>query len=109
MEKLESGLYYSILSDTTGGELIRYTDQVTFYYSGEFLSGEVFQEIPKDAPLTFKVKELIAGWQEGLMQLHGPGTIQLIIPPSLGYGSKNTEKIPPNTILYYELTVTDIK
>lgn len=107
--QLESGLYYKIEEESKDAPLIKYTDQVTFYYSGMFLSGEVFQEIPKTDPLTYKVKELIAGWQEGLMQLHGPGTIELIIPPHLGYGSKNTDKIPPNSILHYTLTVVDIK
>ena len=109
LKKLESGLYYKITKETEDAPLIKYTDQVTFYYSGEFLNGEVFQEIPEDEPLTFQVRELIAGWQEGLMQLHGTGSIELIIPPHLGYGSKDTDKIPPNSILSYTLTVTEVK
>lgn len=107
--QLESGLYYKVKKESKDAPRIKYTDQVTFYYTGMFLSGEVFQSIPKNDPLTYKVKELIAGWQDGLMQLHGPGTIELIIPPHLGYGAKNTDKIPPNSILHYTLTVVDVK
>lgn len=107
--RLESGLYYKIESESVDSEPIKYTDQVTFYYTGEFLNGEVFQQIPENDPLTFKVKELIAGWQEGLMQLKGAGTIKLIIPPHLGYGTEDTEKIPPNSILYYDLTVLRVE
>lgn len=109
MNRLESGVYIDIKSETKNAETIRYTDQVTFYYKGSFLNGEVFQVIPESEALTYKVHELIAGWQEGLMQLKGPGTIDLIIPPYLGYGTKKTGKIPPNSILYYTLTVESVK
>jgi FKBP-type peptidyl-prolyl cis-trans isomerase len=109
MERLESGIYINIKSETKDAVRIRYTDQVTFYYEGSFLSGEVFQVIPENEALTYKVKELIAGWQEGLMQLKGPGTIDLIIPPHLGYGTKKTGKIPPSSTLYYTLTVASVK
>lgn len=109
MTKTESGLYYNILEDTEQAPLIRYTDQVSFHYTGEFLDGEVFQIIPQEEALTFKVQELIVGWQEGLMQLHGVGSIVLIIPPHLGYGTKKTVKIPPNSILKYTLSVTEVK
>ncbi len=109
MTKTESGLYYNILEDTEQAPLIRYTDQVSFHYTGEFLDGEVFQIIPQEEALTFKVHELIVGWQEGLMQLHGVGSIVLIIPPHLGYGTKKTDKIPPNSILKYTLSVTEVK
>ena len=109
LEKSESGLYFNILEETDQAPLIRYTDQVSFYYTGEFLDGEVFQTITKDDALKFRVQELIVGWQEGLMQLHGAGSIVLIIPPHLGYGTKKTDKIPPNSILKYTLTVTEVK
>ncbi len=109
MTKSESGLYYSILEETEQAPLIRYTDQVSFYYTGEFLNGEVFQIIPQEEALTFKVQELILGWQEGLMQLQGAGSIVLIIPPHLGYGAKKTDKIPPNSILKYTLTVNEVR
>lgn len=108
LDKLESGLYFKI-EEESDAPPIKYTDQVSFYYTGEFLNGEVFQQIPKNDPLTFKVKELIAGWQEGLMQMKGAGTIKLIIPPHLGYGTEDTEKIPPNSILYYNLTVVSVE
>lgn len=109
MNRLESGLYYRVIEETEDAPLIKYTDQVTFFYSGEFLDGRVFQTIPEDNALSFMVNELIVGWQEGLMLLHGTGSIELIIPPHLGYGTKKTEKIPPNSILRYSLTVMDVK
>jgi FKBP-type peptidyl-prolyl cis-trans isomerase len=109
MNRLENGLYYNILKEDDSSETIKYTDQVTFYYTGKLMDGEIFQIINEKEALTYKVNQLIVGWQEALMLLHGKGTIEIIIPPQLGYGTKKTNKIPANAILYYQLTVTDVK
>jgi FKBP-type peptidyl-prolyl cis-trans isomerase len=107
-EKSESGMYYSIIHEGDGEEFIRLTDEVTFTYRGSFLSGEVFQVIKQQDALTFQVRELIIGWQEGLSYLRNHGKIHLIIPPHLGYGSKKTGLIEPNSILVYELEVLEV-
>lgn len=109
MKKMENGLYYKILDEGDGERTIQYADQVTFYYKGSFLDGHVFQLIGKDEPLTYQVKELIVGWQDALMLLKEHGSIQIIIPPQLGYGDENTPMIPPNSVLKYELHVTEVK
>jgi len=106
--KSESGMYYSIIHEGDGEEFIRLTDEVTFTYRGSFLSGEVFQVIKQQDALTFQVRELIIGWQEGLSYLRNHGKIHLIIPPHLGYGSKKTGLIEPNAILVYELEVLEV-
>ena len=108
-EKLDNGLYVHILDKGNEDERIRMTDKVTFYYTGEFLNGDVFQEIPKEEALEYKVNELIIGWQEALMLLGEGGEIDVIIPPQLGYGSKNTALIPPNSILKYRLKVLEVR
>ena len=109
MNRLENGLYYNILQEDDSSENIKYTDQVTFHYTGKLINGEVFQIVSKDEALTYKVNQLIVGWQEALMLLHGRGKIEIIIPPQLGYGAKKTDKIPANSILHYQLTVTDVQ
>lgn len=107
---LENGLYYKIINegDSAFGK-IKPTDRITFTYIGSFLNGEVFQEIDKNAPITFKVLELIAGWQDGLSMIRKDGEIELIIPPHLAYGEKKTELIPPNSILKYKLKVLKVE
>jgi FKBP-type peptidyl-prolyl cis-trans isomerase len=64
--------------------------------------------IKQQDALTFQVRELIIGWQEGLSYLRNHGKIHLIIPPHLGYGSKKTGLIEPNSILVYELEVLEV-
>lgn len=109
MNKLDGGLYYKIIKPGNGKRTIQFTDRITFYYTGSFLNGKVFQEkTPKDA-LTFKVSQLIVGWQEAVMLLKEGGEIEIIVPPQLAYGKKNTDLIPPNSILKYDLTVAKVQ
>lgn len=108
MTRVENGLYYSVV-EKGSEEKIKLTDRITFYYTGSFLDGEVFQTIPKEEALTFYVRELIIGWQDALTLIGKGGEIEVIIPPHLGYGSKNTELIPPNSILNYHLKVINVE
>lgn len=109
MNHFNDGLYYKIIKEGTGNRKIEYNDKVTFYYTGSFLNGKVFQKKTKKEALTFKVNELIAGWQEALMLIKEGGQIQVIIPPQLGYGDKKTELIPANSVLVYDLTVVKVQ
>lgn len=107
-ERSESGMYFSIVNEGDGEDYIRLTDNVTFTYRGSFITGEVFQIIKEQEALSFQVRELIVGWQEALSLLKNHGKINIIIPPHLGYGSKETGLIKPNSILVYELEVLDV-
>jgi FKBP-type peptidyl-prolyl cis-trans isomerase FkpA len=55
------------------------------------------------------MKDLIEGWKEGMMYLKPGGKIKLIVPPYLGYGDYKLEKVPPHSILYFEIEVIDVK
>lgn len=107
-ERSESGMYFSIVNEGDGEDYIRLTDNVTFTYRGSFITGEVFQIIKEQEALSFQVRELIVGWQEALSLLKNHGKINIIMPPHLGYGSKETGLIKPNSILVYELEVLDV-
>lgn len=109
-ERLENGLYYHIIDKgNLTQDNIHWNNRVTFTYEASFLSGEIFQVITEDAPLTFFVRELIIGWQDGLSLIKPDGEIILIIPPQLAYGNKNTDAIPPNSILKYHLKVLKVE
>lgn len=109
MERTEEGLYYSIIEEGEGEEYIAYKDNVTFYYKGSFLTGNTFQAIDKNDPLSFTVSQLIIGWQDALMMLKKGGSIHIIIPPQMGYADQRSDVIPANTILEYKLTVLDVQ
>jgi FKBP-type peptidyl-prolyl cis-trans isomerase len=106
-ERSSSGLYFRI--DSVGSEpLVQFGDQVTFTYTGKFLSGKVFDNNQGKA-LTLPFRELIGAWKEILLQLGKGGKAYFIAPPSLGYADHELEKIPKNSILIYELEVVDIE
>lgn len=107
-EKSESGLYYLIEKEGEG-EFIKFTDEVSFRYTGKLLSGKTFDGRYKRTPITFEVSKLIEGWKEGMMYLKKGGKAKLIVPPTLGYGDNQLPDIPANSILYFEIEVVDVR
>ena len=109
MHKLENGMFYRVINQGEGDDFIKLNDRLTFHYTGSFLTGEVFQEISAKNPLTFRVRELIIGWQDALTMLKNGGEIKIILPPYLAYGDNKTELIPANSVLFYHLKVLSVE
>jgi FKBP-type peptidyl-prolyl cis-trans isomerase len=102
-------VYYSILKEGTGRK-VKVTDTVTVHYKGYLLSdGSVFDQT-REKPATFPLNRLIKGWQIGVPLLNVGGKIKIIIPSGLAYGIRTrSPKIPPNSILVFEIEVIDAK
>ncbi len=102
----ESGLKYFDIAVGTGvspsaGKL------VTVHYIGWLTSGLLFDtSIVNNAPFTFTigVRQVILGWDEGVMSMKVGGIRQLKIPPTLAYGeSGRPPTIPGNATLIFEV------
>lgn len=104
----ETGLYYQIIAPGHGKSILA-TDEVSFTYKGKLLNGMEFDASHKNTPITFKVNKLIMAWQEAMYYVKNGGEIKIICPPQLGYGEHDLDKIPPNSILCFELNVKDVK
>ena len=104
-----NGVYYKIIKEGNGRQF-SVNDTVTVYYKGYlFKDGSVFDET-KDKPATFPLKRLIMGWQIGVPLCKVGGKIKLIIPSNLAYSIRTrAAKIPPNSILVFEVEVVDAK
>lgn len=102
----ESGLYYQILKTGIGNN-VQYTDNVSFTYKGKLLDGAVFDNQKK--PVTFAVKDLISGWKEIMPKLKPGSKVFLAMPPNLGYGDHDLDKIPPNSILIFEMEIISVQ
>ena len=102
----ESGLYYKI-ENIGKGDYIKYSDNVSFIYTGKLLNGSTFDRQTK--PVTFKVNELILGWKEIMLELKPGAKVKMIIPPSLAYGDHDLDDIPSNSILYFEMEIKDVE
>jgi len=85
--------------------------KVSMRYVGKLPNGKIFDSNTKGKPFTFKlgVGEVIKGWDEGVAGMKVGGERLLIIPPSLGYGNRKLDGIPPNSTLRFEIKLLDMK
>lgn len=100
--KTDSGLKYRILRKSDGAKP-KATDTVRVHYGG-WLDNEVEfdSSYKRDSEVIFPLKNVIAGWTEGLQLIGEGGMIELEIPPELGYGERGAgEVIPPNAKLHF--------
>jgi FKBP-type peptidyl-prolyl cis-trans isomerase FkpA len=101
-------VYYKILKEGTGNQ-VKVTDTVTVFYKGYLLDGSVFDQT-KDRPATFPLNRLIRGWQIGVPLLKVGGKIKILIPSGIAYGIRTrAAKIPPNSMLVFEVEVVGVK
>lgn len=107
--KKAGGIYYQMIKEGTGRQ-VSLNDTVVAYYKGYlFKDGSVFDET-KDKPATFPLKRLIMGWQIGVPFCKVGGKIKIIIPSNLAYSIRTrAAKIPPNSILVFEIEVVDAR
>ena len=108
-KSVHDGVYYSILKEGTGRQ-VSVNDTVTIFYKGYLFSDNSVFDETKDKPATFPLKRLIMGWQIGVPLCRVGGKIKIIIPSNLAYSIRTRgAKIPPNSILVFEVEVVDAK
>ncbi len=86
-------------------------DTVTVDYVGTLTNGTKFDSsYDRNQPYSFRlgVGDVIAGWDQGVVGMKVGGNRKLTIPPSLGYGSRQTGPIPPNSTLVFEIVLVSI-
>lgn len=105
----ESGLCIQQIKEGEGTELVKSTSEVSISYKGSLTNGFVFDKSNSGKPLVADLRGLIGGMQEGLLNQKKGAKIRLIIPPQLGYGSEEMEKIPANSILIFEIDLLDVR
>ncbi len=81
-------------------------NQVLVHYSGWLEDGTLFDSSHINGePIEFYLGEgfVIAGWDEGILNMRAGGERQLVIPPHLAYGALGRGPIPPNATLIFEV------
>lgn len=104
-----SGILYQIVDPGTG-TAPSLSSRIYITYTGKLFNGSVFDSQSNAALTGWTLSSLIQGWQIGLPLIKKGGHIKLVIPSSLAYscaGSGNT--IPPNTPLYFDITLVDVQ
>ncbi len=100
------GVYYQII-DNGSGVSPTINSIVDVLYRGKYLNGQVFEE--SSSIVSFPLNKVIEGWQIGIPLIKKGGKINLIIPSAYGYGCVGNSPIPPNTILYFEISLIDVR
>ena len=104
-----SGLQYVVLRKGGDGAAPQMGDAVTVHYRGTLADGTEFDSSYKrNEPTTFKIGQVIEGWNEGLGYMTPGAKYKFIIPPKLGYGERATGPIPANATLTFEVELISV-
>lgn len=96
-----SGLQY-IIKQQGSAPNPTLASNVTINYNGYFLGGGE-ESFDANDNIEFPLRNLIVGWQEGLQLIGSGGSITLLIPSNLAYGSRGSGSIPGNTDLGFDI------
>ncbi len=104
--KISNNIYYKILNPGAG-PVPNLNSIVEVTYIGLFMNGNIFDQSP--AAISFPLNQVIEGWQLGIPLIKKGGHITLIIPSSYAYGCVGNGSIPPNSVLYFDINLIDVK
>jgi FKBP-type peptidyl-prolyl cis-trans isomerase len=104
--RLEDGVWIRDLSEGLG-QPARRLDEVEVHFIGRLQDGTLFDSTlaPGGSPLRFTLSggQVIRGWERGIPGMREGGRRLLVVPPSLGYGGNRRPRIPPHSVLVFEI------
>lgn len=101
-----SGIYYQVIEHGTGAPPT-VNSTITYTYTAKYLNGTVLDQAT--TAVTNKLGILIQGFQIMLPNLAKGGRIKMVIPSSLCYGCNGVPgRVPPNTPIYFDLSLVDV-
>jgi FKBP-type peptidyl-prolyl cis-trans isomerase len=101
-----SGLGYRILTPGEG-KMPALSDTIRIIYTGSLKDGHIFDQAKE--PAEFTLGRLVPGMATGIQLLRPGGSMELFIPPSLGYGNRMIAGIPAGSGLIFDVTLVEIK
>lgn len=112
-QKSASGLRY-VIQDAGIGSIPKRGNQVKVHYTGTLLNGSKFDssyDHDPAEPITyiFGYGQVIQGWEEGLSYIAERGKMTLYIPSVLAYGTRDTETIPSNSNLIFDVELISVQ
>lgn len=106
----ESGLQYELLAKGEGTVHPLDKSKVTVHYHGTLIDGTVFDSsVDRDKTITFKLNQVISGWQEGLKLMVEGDKYRFYIASELAYGNRAVGSIPAGSLLIFEVELFSIK
>lgn len=91
-------------------------NKVAIVYKGWLTDGTLFDSSQKDADgkyqaLVFALggNEIIPGLQQGIGGMKVGGSRIVIVPPAVGYGPAGKDKVPPNAVMVFFITLLAVE
>ncbi|MEQ5803768.1 FKBP-type peptidyl-prolyl cis-trans isomerase [Halomonas sp. H10-9-1] len=108
VETTDTGLQYRELASgdgaTPGAQ-----DSVEVHYEGTLIDGTVFDSsYSRGNPVSFRVDQVIEGWQEALQLMSVGDTWEIVIPHELAYGAQGQGPIGPYETLIFKVELLGI-
>jgi len=99
-----------------GAECTSIQQVVTVHYKGTFPDGKTFDSsYERGEPATFRLSQLIEGWQKGIPGMKVGGKRRLTVPYDLGYGAHDVKDddgnvvIPGKSTLVFEIELLGVR
>ena len=106
--KDSSGVYYQVINPGTG-PAPNANSRLFVSYTGKLMNGTIIDSTTDYARTGFVLGSLITGWQIGIPKIQAGGHIKLLIPSALAYGCQGKDNIPPNSPLYFDITLVSFQ
>ncbi len=108
VETTESGLQYRVL-EAGDGASPEADSSVEVHYEGALIDGTVFDSsYERGDPVSFRVDQVIEGWQEALQLMSVGDTWEIVIPSELAYGAQGQGPIGPHETLVFKVELLDV-
>jgi len=102
-------LQFLVLTAGEGDSHPTAKSKVKVHYHGTLLDGTVFDSsVERNEPISFGLNQVIKGWTEGLQLMVVGEKTRLFIPAELGYGNNAAGKIPPGSLLIFDVELLAI-
>ena len=108
VKTLFNGVMYRIITKGNGPKPSP-KSHIAVYYTGKLINGKVFDQTQKGRPATFRLGELITGWNTALREMPAGSRWEIVIPYHLGYGSRSVGAIKAFSTLIFDVTLLDVR
>jgi len=99
-----SGILYEIVNPGNSTKPT-VSNTITVTYAGKLMNGSQFDA----GTITYALSSLIPGWQIAVPKIGVGGSIKVLIPSNLGYGSAGSGPIPGNSPLYFDISLSGVR
>lgn len=107
--ELPSGVQYRIIDEGAGDRPTLESEVIVHYRSSTMNGLEFDSSFARGEPVTFKVNQVLKGWQE-VLPLMKPGALwQVFVPPEMAYGLRGQRPVGPNEALVFDINLVEVK